>query len=103
MSTCAGGRAVMSAARPFIVIQDMSGRIQLYVDKKNLPENSRRRSGDGTSAISSAARALHKSGKGDLYVYLDDATLLTKSLRPLPENGTAWPTRNNAIGSATWI
>ena len=28
---------------------------------------------------------VHKSGKGDLYVYLDDATLLTKALRPLPE------------------
>jgi lysyl-tRNA synthetase class 2 len=28
---------------------------------------------------------VHKSGKGDLYIYLDDAALLTKSLRPLPE------------------
>ncbi len=28
---------------------------------------------------------VHKSGKGDLYVYLDNAALLTKALRPLPE------------------
>jgi lysyl-tRNA synthetase class 2 len=28
---------------------------------------------------------VHKSGKGDLYVYIKEAVLLTKSLRPLPD------------------
>jgi lysyl-tRNA synthetase class 2 len=32
-----------------------------------------------------ARGTLHKSGRGDLYVMLEDYALLTKSLRPLPE------------------
>lgn len=77
---------IMARRGPFLVIQDMSGRIQFYVDKKNLPA-------DLIAAINTwdigdivgGEGPIHKSGKGDLYVYLDSAQLLTKSLRPLPE------------------
>ncbi|MCP5430622.1 MAG: lysine--tRNA ligase [Chromatiaceae bacterium] len=77
---------VMAQRGPFVVIQDMSGRIQLYVDKKNLPEKlAAQIRGWDIGDIVGGEGPVHKSGKGDLYVYLDDATLLTKSLRPLPE------------------
>ena len=77
---------IMAQRGPFIVIQDMSGRIQLYVDKKNLPEAlaAHIRSWD-IGDIVYGEGPVHKSGKGDLYVYLDEAALLTKALRPLPE------------------
>src|SRR6056300_960822 len=70
----------------FLLIQDVSGEIQLYVNRKGLDE-------DTLAAIKSwdlgdivAARGpLHKSGKGDLYINMAEARLLTKSLRPLPD------------------
>ena len=82
---CVAGR-VMAQRGPFIVIQDMSGRIQFYVDKKNLPEALLQsiKSWD-LGDIVGGEGPVHKSGKGDLYVYLDNAVLLTKALRPLPE------------------
>ncbi|MDJ0740661.1 MAG: lysine--tRNA ligase [Gammaproteobacteria bacterium] len=77
---------VMARRGPFIVIQDMSGRIQLYVDKKGLPEElaAQIKAWD-IGDIVGGEGPVHKSGKGDLYVYLDHALLLTKALRPLPE------------------
>ena len=82
---CVAGR-IMARRGPFIVIQDMSGRIQFYVDKKTLPaELAEEIKGWDIGDIVGGEGPVHKSGKGDLYVYLDDARLLTKSLRPLPE------------------
>ena len=77
---------IMARRGPFIVIQDMSGRIQLYMDKKNLPEAlaTQIKNWD-IGDIVGGEGPVHKSGKGDLYIYLDDAALLTKALRPLPE------------------
>ena len=77
---------IMNQRGPFIVLQDVSGRIQLYVDKKSLPENLVEdiKSWD-IGDIVAASGPVHKSGKGDLYVYIEDAQLLTKSLRPLPD------------------
>jgi len=77
---------IMAQRGPFLVIQDMSGRIQFYVDKKNLPEAlaAHIKTWD-IGDIVGGEGPVHKSGKGDLYVYLDDARLLTKALRPLPE------------------
>ncbi len=77
---------IMAKRGPFLVLQDMSGRIQAYVDKKQLPEDVIQESktwdiGD----IIGASGPVHKSGKGDLYVYMDEVQLLTKSLRPLPD------------------
>lgn len=70
----------------FMVIQDMSGRIQVYVDRKGLPAETLEAikhwdMGD----IIGAEGTLARSGKGDLYVHMTAVQLLTKSLRPLPD------------------
>ena len=65
----------------FMEILDGSGRIQLYVTKEAREFAKSLDLGD----ILGVRGALHKSGKGDLYVQLDDYQLLTKSLRPLPD------------------
>ena len=77
---------IMAKRGPFLVIQDMSGRIQFYVDRKGLPEDLMAdiKTWD-IGDIVAGEGPVHKSGKGDLYVNLQDAVLLTKSLRPLPE------------------
>ena len=77
---------IMAKRGPFLVLQDVSGRIQLYVDKKNLPEAlADSIKGWDIGDIVGAIGPVHKSGKGDLYIYIQQATLLTKSLRPLPD------------------
>lgn len=70
----------------FLLIQDVSGEIQLYVNRKGLDEETlaQIKSWD-LGDIVAARGALHKSGKGDLYINMDEARLLTKSLRPLPD------------------
>lgn len=77
---------LMAKRGPFLVLQDITGRIQLYLDKKVLPEAqvAHIKSWD-IGDIVAASGPVHKSGKGDLYVYMQEAKLLTKSLRPLPE------------------
>ncbi len=77
---------IMRKRGPFIVIQDPSGTIQLYVDKQGLPAEVIEdvKSWD-IGDIVAARGPVHKSGKGDLYVKMAEATLLTKSLRPLPD------------------
>lgn len=65
----------------FMEIQDSSGRIQLYVTKEARPFAKSLDLGD----IVGVRGELHKSGKGDLYVQLDEYQLLTKALRPLPD------------------
>lgn len=65
----------------FMVIQDSSGTIQLYVTKAARSFAKALDLGD----IVGVAGTLHKSGKGDLYVSMDQYQLLTKALRPLPD------------------
>ncbi|MDB2384469.1 lysine--tRNA ligase [Endozoicomonas sp.] len=70
----------------FMEMQDMSGRIQLYVNRKvlskeRLKDIKRWDLGD----IIGVEGTLQRSGKGDLYVDMAQVQLLTKSLRPLPE------------------
>jgi lysyl-tRNA synthetase class 2 len=70
----------------FLLIQDDGGEIQLYVDRKGLPEATLEAIkhwdlGD----IVAATGPLHRSGKGDLYINMQEARLLTKALRPLPD------------------
>ena len=77
---------IMRKRGPFLVIQDPSGTIQLYVDKKGLPaEVLEDVKGWDIGDIVAAHGPVHKSGKGDLYVMMVEARLLTKSLRPLPD------------------
>ncbi|MCG8315869.1 MAG: lysine--tRNA ligase [Pseudomonadales bacterium] len=70
----------------FIVIQDMTGTIQLYVNRKGLDKDTLTdiKSWD-LGDIVGAEGILHKSGKGDLYVDMEACHHLVKSLRPLPD------------------
>ncbi len=65
----------------FMVLQDGSGQIQLYVTKEARPFAKTVDLGD----IIGVEGVLHKSGKGDLYVNMETFYMLTKSLRPLPD------------------
>ncbi len=79
------GRVMLNRGS-FIVIADMTGRIQLYVDRKGLSEETLAliKSLD-LGDIVGAKGYIGRSGKGDLYVHLQSFELLTKSLRPLPD------------------
>lgn len=70
----------------FIVIQDMTGKIQLYVNRKGLDKDTLKdiKTWD-LGDIVGAEGLLHKSGKGDLYVDMEQCHHLVKSLRPLPD------------------
>ena len=70
----------------FLLIQDDSGQIQLYVDRKGLAEDALEEiKGWDLGDIVAASGPIHKSGKGDLYINMREARLLTKALRPLPD------------------
>jgi len=72
---------IVAMRGPWVVIQDVAGRMQLYITKEARPFAKTLDLGD----IVGCKGALHKSGKGDLYVQMDEYQLLTKSLRPLPD------------------
>ena len=74
------GRVMLNRGA-FGVIQDMSGRIQFYVNKEARKFAKSLDLGD----IVGITGELHKSGKGDLYVDMGEYELLTKNLRPLPD------------------
>jgi lysyl-tRNA synthetase class 2 len=69
-----------------MVIQDMTGRIQLYVDRKGLPKDTLETIKGLDLGDIIAAGYIGRSGKGDLYVHLEGFELLTKSLRPFQIN-----------------
>ena len=76
---------IMAKRGPFLLLQDMPGRIQAYADKETQKEIKARFGSLDIGDIIGVAGDLHKSGKGDLYVNMENWQLLTKSLRPLPE------------------
>lgn len=76
---------IMAKRGPFMVIQDMTGRVQLYADKAAQNIIKERWGVWDIGDIVGVQGALHKSGKGDLYVNLEQYELLVKSLRPLPD------------------
>ena len=77
---------IMAKRGPFFVLQDMSGRIQAYIDRKSFPkEHIKEIDTWDIGDIIGVEGPIHKSGKGDLYVKIETIVLLTKSIRPLPE------------------
>lgn len=79
-------RRIMGKAS-FATIKDMSGQIQLYVARDNLPEgfyNEEFKKWD-LGDIVGATGTLFITGTGELSVQVDDIRLLTKALRPLPD------------------
>ena len=70
----------------FLLIQDGTDQIQLYVNRKGLDEATLEEiKAWDLGDIVAASGPLHKSGKGDLYINMTEARLLTKALRPLPD------------------
>ncbi len=70
----------------FATISDMSGRIQLYVQKNLLGDEAYAEFKEtDIGDILGAEGVLFKTQKGELSVKVDKLQLLTKSLRPLPE------------------
>lgn len=76
---------VMAKRGPFFVVQDMTGRIQAYASKEAQKAIKSRWNGLDIGDIIGVKGQLKLSGKGDLFVSMDEYHLLTKSLRPLPE------------------
>ena len=79
-------RRVMGKAS-FAHVQDMSGRMQLFVQRDSLEEgvyNTQFKKWD-IGDIIGAEGVLFKTKTGELSVKVDGIRLLTKSLRPLPE------------------
>jgi len=80
-------RRVMGKAS-FAHLQDMSGRIQLFIQRDSLPEgyyNNIFKKELDVGDIIGAEGQLFKTKTGELSVRCDKLALLTKSLRPLPE------------------
>lgn len=79
-------RRVMGKAT-FVTLQDMTGRIQLYIAKNNLPEN--QYAEDVTTwdlgDIVGVKGVLFKTKTNELTVRASEVQLLTKALRPLPD------------------
>ena len=70
----------------FATIQDMSGRIQVYVQGKALPEGRYDEfKGWDIGDIIGAEGVIFRTQKGELSIKVDEIRLLTKSLRPLPD------------------
>ena len=70
----------------FLLIKDGSSQIQLYVNRKALSKEILEEIdiwdlGD----IVAAKGCIQRSGKGELYIDMEEAYLLTKALRPLPD------------------
>jgi lysyl-tRNA synthetase class 2 len=85
VSASIAGR-IMAKRGPFLVLQDMTGRIQAYVDRKGLEKDKLKEIDTwDIGDIIGVCGPVSLSGKGDLYVKTDTAELLTKALRPLPE------------------
>ncbi|MCW8853185.1 MAG: lysine--tRNA ligase [Gammaproteobacteria bacterium] len=71
----------------FAQLQDMSGRMQLFLQRDSLPEgvyNEGFKKWD-VGDIIGAEGVMFKTKTGELSVKVDSVVLLTKSLRPLPE------------------
>ncbi len=79
-------RRIMGKAS-FSHVQDMSGRIQLFLQRDNLPEGvyAEFKKGWDVGDIVGAEGQLFKTKTGELSIRVDEIRLLTKSLRPLPE------------------
>lgn len=78
---------VMRRGGPFVGLRDASGRIQFYMPK-SLQKTSLDWKLLDIGDIVGVTGTLSKSGKGELYVEVaavEDLTILTKSLRPLPD------------------
>ena len=77
----------------FVHLQDMSGRVQLYITRDNLPEGiyQQFKSWD-LGDILTVEGELFKTKTGELSVKVHQLRLITKALRPMPDkfHGLSW-------------
>jgi len=89
LRVCVAGRMVakrVMGKASFAHIQDMTGRVQLFLRRDDLPEGQYQAfKGWDVGDIVGAEGTLFKTKTGELSVKAHDLRLLTKSLRPLPE------------------
>ncbi|PCI59817.1 MAG: lysine--tRNA ligase [Methylophilaceae bacterium] len=91
--TSVAGRMVLKRVMgkaSFATLQDVSGRIQLFVNKQNLADENSEEIYEAfkhwdLGDIIGAKGTLFKTKTGELSVKVSELRLLTKSLRPLPE------------------
>lgn len=84
LTTAVAGR-IMRKRGPFIVVQDVSSNIQLYIDKKTISNEIHKDIKDwDIGDIIGAIGDIDKSKIGELYLFVKKAYILTKSIRPLP-------------------
>ncbi|MBG6027704.1 MULTISPECIES: lysine--tRNA ligase [Proteus] len=79
-------RRIMGKAS-FATLQDMGGRIQLYVSRDDLPEgiyNEQFKKWDLGDILGASGRVF-KTKTGELSIHCHEVRLLTKALRPLPD------------------
>ncbi len=76
---------IMAKRGPFLLLQDMTGRVQAYASKDTQKALKEKYGVLDIGDIIGVTGPLNMSGKGDLYVDMAEYELLTKSLRPLPE------------------
>lgn len=77
-------RRIMGKAS-FFHIQDVSGRIQIYVRQNDLPELYEQFKHWDLGDIVGISGELFKTNTGELTIHAEHIELLTKSLRPLPD------------------
>ncbi|UVD81712.1 lysine--tRNA ligase [Mycoplasma iguanae] len=78
------GRIITSRG-PFIIIQDLYGKLQLYFNKKEYPKLNELVETFDLGDIIFARGFVMKTNTGQVSLHVDDIKLLTKSLKPLPE------------------
>ncbi len=84
-TTSVAGRIIRQRG-PFVVIQDGSGQIQLYMNNKSFADElAQELKGLDLGDIIAAEGEVFKTQKGELTVRVSHFRLLTKSLRPLPD------------------
>lgn len=97
-------RRIMGKAS-FVTLQDVGGRIQLYVARDDLAEgiyNEQFKKWD-LGDILGARGKVFKTKTGELSIHCTELRLLTKALRPLRTNSTVWRIRKPVIANAIWI
>lgn len=83
-NTSLSGR-IMTIRGPFISIQDTKGKTQFYFSKKDHPDLVPLFETLDIGDIIWASGSVMKTNTGDLALKINDLTLLSKALRPLPE------------------
>ena len=76
---------IMAKRGPFLMCKDSSGKLQAYIAKKQFPEMATLVATLDIGDIVSFSGIVMKTNTGTVTIHAEEVTLLTKSLKPLPE------------------